>query len=221
MRMLGVIGGGAIPLDLRQRLAENGAQLFEVQPPATAVRLQKGTLVWGWQFLIRFDISHGMRSETSSLRPSSPENGHDFPFLLIDGFLTGCNIPGMFDDDEPETPSKYPNNIRKARKRKRWSLQETAHHSKMSFQTLQRWETKQPKLSVEKVAKLAKALECSPADLLPYHLELDDEEAFVLSRLRAASPAERRAIVKSVKGLTDRDEEAFELRPPPKPAAKK
>lgn len=121
------------------------------------------------------------------------------------------------DEDEPETKPEFPNRIRKMRKAKRLNLVEVAEAAGMSFPTLQRWETKQPWMPLAKVARLAEVLGCSPYDLLPYHPKpIDDETAFVLERMRTADEATRRAILRSVKGLTDRDADDFEIRPPAK-----
>lgn len=120
----------------------------------------------------------------------------------------------MIDDDTPPEPPEFPNRIRKARKAKRYSLEDLAARAGMSFQTLQRWEKKHPKLELKKVARLAEALEVTPEYLLPYVISLDADEKFIISRLRNASQQERRMIVKTVKSLTDRDEEPFETRKP-------
>jgi transcriptional regulator with XRE-family HTH domain len=121
------------------------------------------------------------------------------------------------DEDDDAIKPDFPNRIRKFRKAARLNLVETAERAEMSFPTLQRWETKQPWMPLAKVEKLAEVLGVTPYDLLPYHPKpVDPDTAFILERMAAADPATRRAILKSVKGLTDRDEEAFEHRPPSK-----
>lgn len=155
-----------------------------------------------------------MRSERSSHEPSSPVSGLDFSFPVIDGFLTRCDFAPMVDDDDEPKP-EFPNRIRKYRKAKRWNLQETAQLAGMAFQTLQRWEKGHHWLPLPKVNKLAEILGCSPYDLLPYHPRpVDDPDiAYVIERMKDADGPTRRAILRSVKGLTDRDADDFEVRP--------
>lgn len=158
-----------------------------------------------------------MRSERSSRDPSTPPEGAEFSFPVVGVFLTGCDIAAMeFEDDEPQPA--YPNRIRKARKARRYNLHEAAERAEMSFQTLQRWETKQPWLPLPKVLKLAEALECSVYDLLPYHPQPmeDPEIAYVIDLMKGADAPTRRAILRAAKGLADREETEFEQRALPK-----
>lgn len=157
--------------------------------------------------------------------PSSLWSADNFSSLLIDGFLTECDTAGMpkpppIEDEEDEAPL-WPNRIREFRKRRRWSLHHLAAESGVSFQTLQRWEKKHPKLPLSKVAGVASALGVSAGDLLPYELEVTEELAFIVERYKAADAETRRMMVKSVKGLTDNDGMGFDVRrEPSKPARK-
>ncbi len=119
------------------------------------------------------------------------------------------------EDEDAATPPKFANRIEKYRRRARLSLMDLAGKVGTSFQTLQRWEKKHPKLTIEKVEKLAAALGCTPYDLLPYHPKPinDPEISFVIERMTSADPATRRAIMRSVKGMTEGDEATFETRP--------
>jgi transcriptional regulator with XRE-family HTH domain len=169
-----------------------------------------------WQISIPRYNFHLMKTEWSSREASSPDFGAELSFPVIGVFFTGCDIAPM-EDDEADAKPEFPNRIRKARKAKRLNLVETAEAADMSFPTLQRWETKQPWMPLSKVEKLAEVLGVTPHDLLPYHPKpIDAETAFILERMRTADPATRRAILRSVKGLTDRDADDFEIRPPAK-----
>lgn len=146
---------------------------------------------------------------------SSRQPVHSFSFPVIGEFFTGCNIASMEDDEDAQP--EFPNRIRKYRKARRLNLVETAEQIEVSFPTLQRWETKQPFLPLSRVEKLAEVLGVTPHDLLPYHPRpLDPDIAFIIDRMTGSDEPTRRAIVKSVKGMTDRDEEPFQHRPPAK-----
>lgn len=155
-----------------------------------------------------------MKTDGHSQMSSSPHRGLGLSFPVIGAFLTQCDI-GVMDHEDAEAAPEFPNRIRKYRKAKRLNLTETAEQIGISFPTLQRWETKQPWLALSKVARLAEVLECTPYDLLPYHPKPNDPEIqYVIERMKNADNATRMAIMKSVKGLTDRDEATFDTRPP-------
>lgn len=123
------------------------------------------------------------------------------------------------------TPTDADNRIREFRNAARLSLQELAASAGTTYQTLQRWETT-GKIPVKKLKKLAEALGVTPSDLLPGSeaprvSELTDEQLFLLQRFETATPETRKAIMRSVKGLTDRDDEPFTVRPPQRPKAPK
>lgn len=119
------------------------------------------------------------------------------------------------------TPPTANNRIREFRQRARLSLMELAAEAETSYPTLQRWETT-GKLSVKKLQVLAGVFSrllgetVTPADLLPGQPKLSDETAWLLERFEGASRAEQKAIIRTVRGLTDRDEEEFTARPTPK-----
>ncbi|HOY76932.1 MAG TPA: helix-turn-helix transcriptional regulator [Hyphomonadaceae bacterium] len=122
------------------------------------------------------------------------------------------------------TPPTANNRIREFRLRARLSLIELAAESEVSYPTLQRWETT-GKLSVKKLQALADVFTrvlgetVTTADLLPGKPKISDETAWLIERFEAASRDERKAIIKSVRGLTERDED--ELTPRPTPAKRR
>lgn len=150
--------------------------------------------------------------------PSSSEVlAEKLPPHAVAPFLTRCDVPSM-----PKKPYGQPvpgvvNRIREHRMRLRWSMQELADKAGTTLQTLQRWETSGKGLTVEKMATLATVLGVTPADLVVGGTQLSEEESFILDRYRNASSSERRYILRSVKGVTDHDEEAFETRPASSP----
>lgn len=148
---------------------------------------------------------------------SSEAFANELPRETVAPFLTRCDIRVM-----PKKPYGQPvpgvvNRIREHRMRLRWSMQELADKAGSTLQTVQRWETSGKGLTVEKMALLAEKLGVTPADLVVGGTQLTEEESFILDRYRNASSSERRYILRSVKGVTDRDEEAFEVRPGPSP----
>jgi transcriptional regulator with XRE-family HTH domain len=160
-----------------------------------------------------------MRTERSSHGTSIPEMGAEFSFPVVNFILTGCDVEGMdLSDPPPAPPPKWPNKIRRARNARRMNLETLAAEAGVNFKTLQRWETKYPKLELDKVEGLARVLGVTAYDLLPYHPRPvnDPEIEFVIQRMETADEATRRAILRTVKGLTDRDADDFELRPPTK-----
>lgn len=113
------------------------------------------------------------------------------------------------------------NNIGYYRELAGWSLEEMAPKVPTSFQTLGRWE-RTGDVKVSKLVKIADVLSqqlvakglppVSPADLVVGGSELAQDEELLLRRYRDASASDKRAILRSVRGLTEPEPLGFEPR---------